>query len=92
MVGVLEVTHSAESEFLRAVYELTERKAKCAIAFVEAQVKCGYSEKEADEACDFWADRGIVEFPILGHVALTHLGLRRAERLAERGWRPQIPF
>jgi len=27
-----------------------------------------------------------VEWTTLGHVALTHLGLKRAERLAARGW------
>jgi hypothetical protein len=91
-VSVLEAMESIEREFLRAVYELAERTAKRAVAFADAQIQSGHSEQEADQACDFWADRGILEFTSLGHVALTHLGLRRAERLAQRGWQPRIPF
>ena len=34
----------------------------------------GRSEEETEQACDFWADRGIVEWTALGHVALTHIG------------------
>ncbi len=89
---VLEASTRVEHDFLRAVYELAGRTAKRAVAFTDVQRRCGRSESEADEACDFWADRGILEFTSLGRVALTHLGLRRASRLADRGWRPQMPF
>ena len=89
---VLETSCTIEQDFLRAVYELAERNAKRAVAFVDAQLRSGRSEEEADQACDFWADRGVLEFTSLGRIALTHLGLRRASRLAERGWRPQMPF
>jgi hypothetical protein len=86
------VLHRAEHDFLRAVYELTDYTAKKPICFVEAQRECGYSAAEADEACDFWADRGVLEFPDFDQVALTHLGLRRANRLAERGWQIDLRF
>ncbi len=92
MVGVLETSERVEHDFLRAVYELAGRRAKRAVAFVEAQRRSGRSEEEADHACDFWADRGVLEFTSLGRVALTHVGLRRASRLAQRGWHPQMPF
>ena len=87
-----DVVDSVEHGFLRAVYEVADGKAKWGVAFVEAQARSGQSEGEADRACDFWTERGILEFPSLNHVALTHLGLRRAQRLAERGWRPYTPF
>ena len=89
---VMETTERLEGEFLRGVYDLAGRKAKRAIAFAEVRTRLGHSEEEAEQACEFWADRGIVEWTTLGHIALTHVGLRRAERLAQRGWRPQVPF
>jgi hypothetical protein len=92
MVIALQTSNKLECDFLRAVYELAERSAKRTVAFVDAQMKSGRSEEEADHACDFWADRGVLEFTSLGRVALTHIGLRRASRLAERGWHSQIPF
>jgi hypothetical protein len=92
MVRALQTSNHIEHEFLRAVYELTERSAKRAVTFVDAQTKSGRSLEEADQACDFWADRGVLEFTGLGRVSLTHIGLRRAKRLDERGWRPQMPF
>lgn len=75
-----------ERDYLRTVYELAGRKAKSAVSFAEVRVESGHSEDEAESACDFWADRGILEWIALGHIALTHVGLRRAERLERRGW------
>jgi hypothetical protein len=75
-----------EHDYLRVLYELAGGMAKTAVPYGEVRMELGRSDKEADEACDFWADRGVVEWTALGHVALTHMGLRRAERLASRGW------
>ena len=75
-----------EQDYLRTVYELAGRKAKSAVSFMEVRAESGQSEDEAESACDFWADRGILEWTALGHIALTHVGLRRAERLERRGW------
>jgi hypothetical protein len=91
-MNISETVDRLENEFLRIVYELAERRAKHPVPFAEAQMRSGRSETEADRACDYWADRGIIEFPSLHHIALTHLGLRRAQRLAQRGWRPHMPF
>lgn len=89
ITGTVDLT---KHEFLRAVYELTGMQAKLPIAFPEAQERAGHSEFTADEACGFWADRGILEYPSYNEVALTHVGLRRARRMAERGWHPEAPF
>ncbi len=91
-MSLSEVVERVEHEFLRAVYELADKKAKYGISFSDAQSRAGYSEERADEACDYWAERGILEFPGLNQVALTHMGLRRARRLAERGWEANLPF
>lgn len=80
-----------ERDYLRAVYEMAGRKAKSAVSYGEVRIDLGRSEDEAERACDFWADRGILEWTALGHIALTHMGLRRAERLARRGW-SSAPF
>ena len=89
---VVGTTERLEGDFLRGVYELADRKAKRDIPFADVRTKLGHSEDEAEWACEFWADRGILEWTTLGHIALTHVGLRRAERLAEAGWRPYSPF
>lgn len=83
---VPQTANGLEHDYLRVLYELAGRKAKNAVSYGEVRMELGRSEKEAEEARDFWADRGIVEWTALGHVALTHMGLRRAERLASRGW------
>lgn len=80
-----------EHDYLRTLYELAGRKAKEAVSHIDVRLELGRSEEETEQACDFWADRGIVEWATLGHVALTHVGLRRAERLAGKGW-SFVPF
>ena len=55
-------------------------------------MRLGHSEYEADRACTFWTDRGILEWTAVGHIAITYVGLRKATRLAERGWGPPVPF
>ena len=87
--GVVDLS---KREFLRAVYELTDMTAKQAIAFTDAQQRTGHSDYEADQACGFWADRGILEYPSYNKVALTYVGLRRARRMADRDWQPEVPF
>ena len=75
-----------ERDYLRTVYEMAGKQAKSAVSYHDVRRELGHSEYEAERACGFWADRGILEWTALGHIALTHLGLRRAERLASRGW------
>ncbi len=88
---VLPTTTGLERDYLRALYELADKRAKNAVSHLEVRSELGRSDDEAERACDFWADRGIVEWASFGHVALTHLGLRRAERLAVKGW-SHTPF
>jgi Mn-dependent DtxR family transcriptional regulator len=86
MMVVQQIMDRSERDYLRVVYELAERKAKSGVAFDEVQDELGYSEAQADGACEFWVTRGVLEWLGRGHVALTHIGLRRAERLAARKW------
>jgi Mn-dependent DtxR family transcriptional regulator len=81
-----QIASALECDYLRVLYELAGRKAKAAVSYGDVKTELGRSAEECDEACDFWADRGVVEWTTIGYVALTHLGLRRAERLAGRGW------
>ena len=83
---VVQTSNGLEHDYLRTLYELAGRTAKNAVSHVEVRLELGGSEEEAERACDFWADRGMVEWTALGHIALTHMGLKRAERLASRGW------
>lgn len=78
--------NGVQHDYLRALYELAGGEAKNSVYYgdVSGELKC--SEEEAGQACDFWADRGMVEWTTLGHIALTYLGLRKAERLASKGW------
>lgn len=81
-----QTMNGLERDYLRTVYEMADGKAKSAVSYGEVRTELGHSEDEADRACGFWADRGILEWTALGHIALTYMGLRRAERLARRGW------
>jgi Mn-dependent DtxR family transcriptional regulator len=82
MKKVLETVDRRQQDFLRAVYELADRRAKNSIAFTDVSKSLGRSEDDTDEVCDFWTDRGMVEWTRLGHIALTYLGLRKAKHLA----------
>ena len=81
-----QIATGLEREYLRTLYELAGKKAKNAVSHLDVRLELGRSEEDTEKACDFWADRGIVEWAALGHVALTHVGLRRAERFAGKGW------
>jgi len=85
-MNVSQTASGLEHEYLRTLYELAEGRAKNAVPYCDVRTELGRSEEDAERACDFWADRGILEWTALGHVALTHIGLRRAEHLASRGW------
>ncbi len=80
------IASSLEHDYLRVLYELAGKEAKHAVSYGDVRTELGRPADEVDEACDFWADRGMVEWTTMGHVALTHMGLRRARRLAGRGW------
>jgi glucosyl-3-phosphoglycerate synthase len=75
-----EAVGKAEQRFLQAISDLAAGEAKVAVSFREVQEFLSYADGEASHCCDFWADRGAIEWPALGHIALTHLGLARAER------------
>lgn len=76
----------AQRNYLRAAYELAERKAKRSIAFLDIRDRLLCCAEEADGACEFWVARGVLEWSALGHVALTYVGLRKAERLEQARW------
>jgi Mn-dependent DtxR family transcriptional regulator len=88
---VLESTTDLQYEFLRALYELAGGQARRPVFYGDISAELGRSPEEAEQACEFWADRGMLDWVTLGHVALTHIGVRRAERLASRGW-CSVPF
>jgi len=83
---LLQNGNGVEHAYLRVLYELAGGQAKSSVFYGDVSGELSCSEEEAGQACDFWADRGMVEWTALGHIALTHLGLRKAERLASRGW------
>ncbi len=88
MSRLTEMPGPIERDFLRVVYELADGKAKNPVPFDGVCVEFGRPSPETDRSCIFWADRGVLEWPLVGHVSLTYMGLRRAERLAEAGWFP----
>jgi Mn-dependent DtxR family transcriptional regulator len=75
-----------ERDYLRAVYEMSGRQAKSAVSYWDVSAELGCSEDDAERFCGHWVDRGMLEWVAFGHIALTHVGLRRAERMARRGW------
>lgn len=83
---VAETTRDLQYEFLRALYELAGGQPKKPVFYGDISAEFGKPPEEIEQACDFWAARGVLDWVTLGHVALTHVGARRAERLASRGW------
>ncbi|MCX8032193.1 MAG: hypothetical protein N3B14_02195 [Thermoleophilia bacterium] len=83
---VLESTTALQQEILRVTYELAGGEARKPVFFGDLRSDLDATAEEVERACEFWAERGILDWVTLGHVALTHMGVRRAERLAARGW------
>ncbi|MCE5254068.1 MAG: hypothetical protein LLG45_07690 [Actinomycetia bacterium] len=88
---VSQTANALEHDYLRALYELAGGAAKNAVSYGDVRMELGRPAEEVEKACDFWADRGVIEWTTIGHVALTYMGVRRAERLASRGW-SMAPF
>ena len=80
-----------EEKCLRVVYELAGRKPIGVISFAKVRRTLGHSKSEVEQACDFWANRGILEWTGRSHVALTPVGLRRADHFAKTAWCFQSP-
>ena len=83
---VSQIAKGLEHAYLHTLYELAGGEAKRSVFYGDVSLELGLTAEDAEQACDYWAERGVVEWTTLGHVALTHLGLKRAERLAARGW------
>ena len=81
-----------EERCLRAVYELVGSKPIGLISFAKVRRALGHSKSEVEQACDFWANRGILEWKDRNQVALTPVGLRRADHFAETAWRVESPL
>ena len=86
-----EATGQAEQRFLRAICDLAASEAKAPVSFREIQEYLSYNDDEIDVCCEFWTRRGAVEWPFLGHIALTHLGLARAVSMGTAAPTPRAP-
>lgn len=80
-----EAIGQAEQQYLRAVYLLADCEAKTPVSFREIQKYLGLGDEEAERCCDFWTDKGVLEWSTLGHIALTHVGFARAEHIRKPG-------
>lgn len=83
-----EVIGQAEQRYLRAIYELADGKAKTGVSYTELQEQLALSDDDADHFCDFWVRRGIVAWSTLGHIALTNVGLARADQIGSNNGGP----
>ena len=92
MTSVTGTRDRLEEKCLRTVYELAGGKAIIAISFGAVRRALGRSKREVEQVCDFWASRGMLEFADRKRVALTPVGLRRANHMAMTGWRPHAPL
>jgi hypothetical protein len=78
-----------EEKCLRTVYELMGTKTIGVIPFTMVRRSLGRSKGEVEQACDYWANRGILEWKDRKLVALTPVGLRRADHFAQTAWGSQ---
>ena len=74
---------AAERRYLQAVYHLSGREAKSPVSVGDIKEHLGYGDDDAERCCDFWTACGALAWSNLGHVALTHVGLARAEQSME---------
>jgi Mn-dependent DtxR family transcriptional regulator len=85
-MSVPRTVERLEEKCLRAIYELAGRKPIGVISFAKVRRALGHSTGEVEQACDFWANRGILEWTGRTQVALTPVGLRRADHFAKTAW------
>ena len=77
---------SSELAYLKALYEMADGKAMHAVFYGDITRALDWPPDRGDEVAYFWVDRGVLEWTTFGQVALTQIGLRRAERFAGCGW------
>ncbi len=77
-----EAIGQAERRYLQAVHDLVGGEANTAVSFRDVQEYLSYTDDEASHCSDLWTRCGAVEWPTLGHLALTQIGLARARRIA----------
>ena len=84
--GLLRTVHELDTkrDFLRTVYRLAGKRVSSGISLEETRTELGIAEDAADRACDFWVREGVLRYWPPGHLALSHVGARRAERLESR--------
>lgn len=73
-------------DVLRTVYRLSGERLSDGISLDEVRAELGLTDDATDRACDFWARDGVLRFSAAEHLALTYLGVRRAESLERGGW------
>lgn len=74
----MEPTHAVgrgERRYLETVWELAGGEAGTPVSFHDVQECLSCDEAEANEWCEFWTRQRALDWPVRGHVALTHLGL-----------------
>ncbi len=77
---------SSEIAYLRVLYDLAGGQAMRAVFYGDVSRELDWPPDRADEVAFFWVDRGVLEWTNFGNLVLTHLGLKRAARLASHGW------
>ena len=87
-VRLLRTVHELRTkrDFLHTVYGVEGKGVENGVSFEEVRAYLGLQEDAADRARDFWVREGVLRCSPLGHLALTYVGVRRAERLEQGGW------
>ncbi len=65
-MSVLGTARSLEHDYLHVLYELAGRRQRAPFLYNEVRMELGRSDKEVEQASDFWADRGVVEWTGIG--------------------------
>lgn len=74
-------------DFLRRAYEAADKRVRSGISVDALRLALGMNKDEADRACEFWLREGALRWlSPPGYLALTGLGVMRAQRLERDGW------
>ncbi len=70
--------------YLKQLYELSEGDVWRAVSYFAMSRALGWNDKTSDEVTAYLKNEGLIDFPAVGKVHLTHKGVKYVEKTLSR--------
>ena len=80
----LEKIRTLRDLYLKRLYEASDGSVLRVISSAEIGRDLGWDDETSDKVTAYLKDEGLVNFPAVGKVCITHKGVKRVEKAASR--------